>query len=146
MLRRLLRMEVLPVNRDAGLLVLRLAGIGSLLLKHGLEKIFTFSAMAAHFPDPLHIGPVPTLIFATLSDAVCSVFMIAGLATRWAAVISIVNHFVAFGLVHKFQFLGRVVGPGELLVLYLAIEITLLLSGAGRYSVDGWLKSSNGKG
>lgn len=141
MFRDLLRMNSIPVNQDAGLLALRLAGIVPLLLRHGLEKIFTFSAMAAHFPDPLHIGAVPSLIFATASDAICSVLMIVGLATRWAALISFVNIFVAWAFVHKFRFLGRGAEPGEVTVLYLAILLTLFVSGAGKYSFDGSLRS-----
>ncbi len=141
MLRNVLRINYIPVNQDVGLLALRVAGIGPLFIRHGLEKIFTFSAMAAHFPDPLHIGAVPSLIFATLSDAICSLLMIVGLATRWATPISFVNIFAAWAFVHRFQFLGRGAESGEVTVLYLAILLTLFLSGAGRYSIDGSLRT-----
>jgi putative oxidoreductase len=139
-MRNLLQMTVIPTNSNAGLLALRLAGVVSLLLKHGLEKIFTFSAMAAHFPDPLHIGAVPSLVFAMLSDSICSVLIILGLATRWAALIAFVNIAVAWAFVHHFAFFGRGADHGELIVLYLAILLTLFLSGAGKYSVDALLK------
>jgi putative oxidoreductase len=139
MFRNVLLMKLFPANADVGLLVLRLAGILPLLLKHGLEKIFTFSAMASHFPDPLHIGPVPGLLFATLSDAICSTLMLVGLATRWAALISFINIFVAWVFVHHFEFFGRGADHGELVVLYLAILLTLILAGAGKYSIDGIL-------
>jgi hypothetical protein len=46
-------------QQAAGLLALRIVIPGSLILKHGIEKVFTFSTMAQHFPDPIHIGPVP---------------------------------------------------------------------------------------
>jgi len=127
------------LNHDAGLLVLRLVGVSPLLMKHGLEKVFTFSAMAAHFPNPLHIGPVPTLVFAMLSDAICSTLLILGLATRWAALICLINISAAWALVHHFQFFGHGEDHGEVMVLYIAIMLTLLLSGAGKYSIDGWL-------
>jgi putative oxidoreductase len=133
-------MSPVPTNEDIGLLALRLAGVLPLLLKHGLEKVFTFSAMAGHFPDPLHVGAVPSLIFAMLSDSICSVLMLAGLATRWAALVSLVNIFVAWAFVHHFQFFGRGADHGELIVLYLAIMLTLLLAGAGKYSLDALLK------
>jgi putative oxidoreductase len=140
MLRNILLMKSFPANKDLGLLALRLGGALPLLLKHGLEKVFTFSAMAAHFPDPLHIGAIPSLLFAMLSDAICSVLVLVGLATRWAALVCFTNIFVAWAFVHHFQFFGRAGGHGELIVLYLAIMLTLFLSGAGKYSVDGLLE------
>jgi len=135
-MRNVLRMTALPASQDAGLLALRIAGVLPLFLKHGIEKIFTFPAMAAHFPDPLHIGPVPSLIFAMLSDSICSLLLLAGLAARWAALICLINISVAWAFVHHFQFLGRGADHGELIVLYLAIMLTLLLAGPGRYSLD----------
>lgn len=138
---RVLRKAAFSSNPDTGLLVLRLVGVMPLFLKHGIEKVFTFSAMAAHFPDPLHIGAVPSLIFAMLSDSICSVLIVAGLATRWAALICLINISVAWTLVHHFQFFGRGADHGETMVLYIAIMLTLLLTGAGKYSLDGLWES-----
>jgi putative oxidoreductase len=137
---KFLQMAAVPKSGDAGLLALRLMGVAPLLLKHGLEKVFTFSAMAARFPDPLHIGAAPSLLFAMLSDSICTVLMIVGLWTRWAALIAFVNVAVAWAFVHHFEFFGRGADHGELIVLYLAILATLLFSGAGKYSVDGALE------
>lgn len=145
MLKNILRMAPVPANQDAGLLALRLAAVLPLLLKHGLEKVFTFSAMAAHFPDPLHIGAVPSLLFAMLSDSICSVLLIAGLATRWAALICLINLCVAWAFVHHFQFFGHGADHGELVVVYMAIMLTLLLAGAGKYSVDARLVDASRK-
>lgn len=119
-----------------GLLLLRLTAMVPLFLKHGIEKIFTFSAMAAHFPDPLHIGTVPSLVAAMISDSICTVLMIFGLATRWAAAIAFVNIFVAWAFVHHFLFFGHEADHGELIVIYLAVTLTLFIAGPGRYSVD----------
>jgi DoxX len=52
-----------------------------LFTKHGLEKLMHFSQMAQHFPDPLHIGSHPSLAFALLSDAICSILVMLGFAT-----------------------------------------------------------------
>ena len=133
----------LPAKRDAGLLALRIGGFVPLLLKHGLEKIITFSAMAGHFPDPLHIGAVPSLIFAMLSDSICSLLVIVGFATRWASLITFVNIFVAWAFVHHFEFVGHDANHGETIVLYLAMSFSLFLSGAGKYSVDGMVEGRN---
>ena len=137
MLKKIIQLKSLPPNSDSGLLILRLTTITPLFLKHGIEKIFTFSQMAAHFPDPLHIGPVPSLVFAMVSDSICTLLMILGLATRWAAAIVFVNVFVAWALVHHFEFLGHAADHGELIVLYLGVTLTLFLSGPGRFSLDG---------
>lgn len=137
---RVLRLEGLPAGRDAGLLALRVIVPGSLFLKHGLEKLFTFGAMSAHFPDPLHIGAVPTLIFAMVADGICMPLLILGLATRWAAAWEFVNLLAAWSFAHHFQFFGRGADHGELIVVYLGTMLALFLAGPGEYSVDGWME------
>jgi len=91
----------------------------SLFLKHGWEKPTNFAQMAAHFPNPLHLGSEPSLIIALISDAICSILVLLGLGTRWAALYIVCNTFVALGFVHHFQFFGRG-APGEVIGLYIA--------------------------
>ncbi|MFP5238139.1 MAG: DoxX family protein [Acidobacteriota bacterium] len=136
MFRRFLLMKGVGLHRDCGLLALRLFTALPLFLKHGTEKLFRFQHMAAHFPDPLHIGPVPSLLFATLSDGICTLLLILGLATRWAALIIFINVGVALAFVHHFAIFGPQGDHGELIVLYLGATAMLVLGGAGKYSVD----------
>ncbi|HUA99602.1 MAG TPA: DoxX family protein [Terracidiphilus sp.] len=136
MLKRFLLLKAFPTRTDAGLLALRLFTALPLFLKHGTEKLFSFQAMAAHFPDPLHIGAVPSLLYATLSDGICSLLIVVGLATRWSALIVLVNIGVAWAFVHHFAFYGRPGEHGELIVLYLAAMLAIFLAGPGKYSVD----------
>jgi putative oxidoreductase len=140
MFNKLLLSKSFPPKTDEALLVLRLLTAGPLFLKHGTEKLFTFSQMSAHFPDPLHIGVVPSLLFAALSDGICTLLLILGLATRWAALIIFVNIFVAWAFVHHFIFFGRQADHGELIVLYLGAMIALFLAGPGKYSLDSKLQ------
>ena len=80
-----------------GLLVLRIAGL-SLFLRHGWEKLSGYSTMVQHFPDPIHVGAHAGLAFALLSDGICSVLVLIGLATRPAAAVIVTNLLVAFFL------------------------------------------------
>lgn len=136
MLNRIFRLDFLPRSQDLGLLALRLGVAIPLFLKHGTEKLFRFHSMAAHFPDPLHIGAVPSLIFAMVADGICMPLLMIGLAARWAALWSFVNLFVAWAFVHRFVFFGPHGDHGELIVLYLVAMLTLFLAGPGRYSID----------
>lgn len=133
---KLIRMEAIPGGQDAGLLALRLIVPTALFLKHGTEKLFTFSSMAAHFPDPLHIGHLTSLVIAMIADGICMPLLVIGLATRWAALWSFCNLLVAWIFVHHMQFAGRGGDHGELIVVYMGVMITLFIAGAGKYSID----------
>ena len=143
MFKKLLLIQRIPVNYDAGLLALRLFAVTSLFLKHGVEKTIgfrqTYAFMATLHLDPIGIGPLPTMLYAAFADGICTVLMFFGLATRWAAFFSFINIAVAWAFVHHFEFFGRQADHGELIVLYLAIMLALFLAGAGRYSVDALL-------
>lgn len=125
-----------PVTFDWGLLCLRIWFGLSLFLKHGWEKPTNFAQMAQHFPNPLHIGSVPSLLFALTSDAICSILVVFGLGTRWAALWTFVNICIAWSFVHHFQFFGRGAEHGEAIVLYLGGFLALAIMGSGRFSLD----------
>jgi putative oxidoreductase len=142
MLRRILLLGAFPRKPDCGLLILRLAVAIPLFLKHGTEKLFRFGHMAQHFPDPLHIGVLPSLLFATLADGICSLLIMLGLATRWAALICFINIFVAWAFVHHFVLFGPQGDHGEVMLLYVAAMAALFFAGAGRWSLDARLEGS----
>jgi putative oxidoreductase len=137
--KELLLLKSIPTYPHCALLALRLTSALLLFFRHGSEKLFAFSAMSAQFPNPLHIGAVPSLMLATLSDAICPLFVILGLATRWAALIIFVNIGVAFALVHHFALSGPQGDHGEMIVLYLAAMAVIFLSGPGSHSLDAQL-------
>ena len=140
MLKRFLLLKAIPTRPNCGLLALRLTSGLLLFLRHGTEKLLHFQTMAAHFPDPLHIGVLPSLIFATLSDGICSVLVVLGLATRWVALIIFVNIGTAWIFVHHHVLSGPQGDHGEMMVLYLAAMATLFLTGAGSHSLDALLE------
>jgi putative oxidoreductase len=143
MFKKFFLLKPIPVNQDLGLLALRLIAVTPILLKHGLEKTIGFSdmwaRMAAHPMDPIGIGPLPTLLYAAFADGICTTLMILGLGTRWAAIFSFINLFVAWAFVHHFMFFGHQADHGELMVIYLAVMVTLFFAGPGKYSLDSQL-------
>jgi putative oxidoreductase len=128
------RLGFLPRNYDLGLLVLRVIFGLTLCVVHGWVKVMHYSGMAAHFPDPLHIGSRFTLLFAILSDLVSSLLIVLGLATRWAALIVAINTAAAFVFVHQFALSGP--HSGELPLLFFTWAVAILIMGPGRYSFD----------
>jgi putative oxidoreductase len=136
-MKKLINLSFIPVNTDVALLVLRVwMGFG-VFLNHGIEKITGFSAMQEHFPDPIGIGPTASLSFALVSDAICSVLVIIGIAARLSASFIIINLLAAFGLLFKFSLEKPF---SELAFVYLGGFIVIFLAGAGKYNVDNKLK------
>jgi putative oxidoreductase len=117
---------------DLGLLTLRLSFGLMMLFGHGLVKAGKFSVLATQFPDPLGIGHLPSLFLAVFAEVGCSILLILGLGTRFAALNLVITMLVAVVLVHG----GDPFDKKEMALLYLFPYITLLLSGAGRFSVD----------
>ncbi len=136
-MKKFLLFTFVPASPDLGLFIIRVMAGLSLFRLHGIEKIVNFSGMLSHFPDPLHIGALPSLIFALLSDAVCSVLVILGLMTRLASLIIVINLMVVFIFLHNFSFMQE---HGQLVYVYLGVFLTTLAAGAGKISVDNFIK------
>ncbi len=126
------------VSTNIGVLILRTCVGLSLFLKHGLEKLTGYSVMVQHFPDPIHIGAHASLAFALLSDGICSVLVVLGLATRPAAAIITINLLTAFFFVHHAALFSN--GHAELVWVYIAVFAALVLIGPGRLSIDANLR------
>ena len=130
---------------DIALLLFRVMLAASLFVRHGWEKLSGFSQMAQHFPNPLHIGVVPSLAYATFTDGICSLLIVLGLATRAVGFFVVVNLAVVFFMVHHALSLPG--GPPgmpllflrdhvELVVVYLAGFLMLTIAGPGNISLD----------
>ena len=124
----------IPESGDVGLLLLRIGFGLSLFLKHGLETLTKYSRMVVHFSDPIGISSHASLAYALLTDGICSLLVILGLGTRWAALLISIFLTVALMFVHHMDFFGN--GHVELVVAYTFAFLTLLISGPGRYSLD----------
>ncbi|MDB5732436.1 MAG: GntR family transcriptional regulator [Variovorax sp.] len=123
---------------DTGKLVLRLA-LGIMVLLHGLSKLGSgvgpISGMLAAHGLP---GALAYLVY--IGETVAPVLLIAGVFTRAAACIVVVNMLFAFGLVHMKDLfaLGKTGGWAlELQGMYLFAAVAIALLGAGRLSLGG---------
>jgi putative oxidoreductase len=119
------------------LLVLR-ASFGLMMLSHGWLKLMSLFNDPGAFPDPLLIGSSLSHWLAVFAEFVCAILVVIGLGTRWAAFPLIVTMSVASFVIHgKDPF-----GERELSMLYLAAFTTIMILGAGSYSLD---KAISGK-
>lgn len=132
-MKKFVQLGFIPKNSDFALLILRVLIGFSLFMQHGLFKISNFSHLWGHFLNPVHVGPYISLLFSTLSDGICSILIFFGIATRPAALICALDVLVVFVFVDHLAFHP---GDGELVYLYFAGMITLVLMGGGKYSAD----------
>lgn len=123
------------MQKDIGLLVLRL-GIGLLMLfGHGLAKLTGFDSLSGSFPDPIGVGAQSSLLLAVLTEVFFSVLLALGLLSRPAALGLLTTMLVAAFIVHGDDPFAR----KEMALLYALSYITLLLTGPGRFSLDAFL-------
>ena len=132
---KLLKLSFLPKSPDYGLLILRVALGFSMLMLHGRGKMLDFSGTVAKFPALFGIPANVNLGLAIFAEVVCSALLIAGLFTRFASLILAITMGTAFFFVHKSSLIAGP-GSGELAMVYLIAYVTLLFTGAGKFSVD----------
>jgi putative oxidoreductase len=121
---------------DIAILALRLA-MGVVFTYHGWLKLDDVSGFAG-FVDSLGI-PAPTFVayVVTYLELLGGVALIIGLATRYVAALFAIEMVFTTVLVKLDVGLIATEGAGaELDILLLAIALSLVLTGAGRWSVD----------
>ena len=120
---------------DFGLLFLRLT-FGLLMMGHGFGKVQDLIAGKTGFPDPLGIGPVPSLALAAFAEFLCALAVAVGFKTRWAAIPVVVTMLVAAFIIHADDGWAKQEFP----LLYACGFLTLVFTGGGKHSIDAWLK------
>lgn len=133
-LAKFLRLDFLPRSPDGALLMLRIWIGLSMLSLHGWGKLTGFSEKSGKFMSVFGLGPKASMALAVFGEFFCSILLVLGLFTRFAALSGAITMTVAFTLAHK----GALKGPGngELAFIYLAAYLTLFLAGGGRFSCD----------
>jgi putative oxidoreductase len=121
-----------------GPFLLRLA-VGSAMVLHGSQKLFGDPARFISFVGKLGF-PFPTVFgwAAIAAEFFGGIALLLGLATRWAALFVALTMGVAAFVAHANDGLNKQEYP---LVLMLG-ALSLLVSGAGDWSLDAWLLKS----
>ena len=123
-----------PIFTSLALLLIRVF-VGSLLIHHGFEKLNNIENFAEAFLRPIHIPfPIMSAYFASACEIIGSWLLILGLFTRFGAVgISLT---IGGAIYHAIYTSGFNIYLLELLLLYEASVLTILLIGPGNYSLD----------
>jgi len=125
---------------DLALLLLRVTLGAMMFISHGLPKLQKlFGADPIKFADPFGIGMEASLWLTVFAEVVCALLLVIGLATRWAAIPLIITMLVAAFMIHWDDPFGK----KEFALLYLIPFVVLLITGAGRYSIDKLLNKNN---
>lgn len=127
---------------DLAPLVLRVA-LGVVFAWHGYDKVFVKGIPAiTGFMASLSL-PMPELMAYILSygELIGGLLLIVGAFTYWVTLFDIVVAVVAWVTVHAANGFAVSGGGYEFIMLILAASISLMISGAGKYSIDGLLMS-----
>lgn len=120
------------LSLDAALLLLRV-GAAILIFTHGWGKLSGVLVGNMQFLDPIGIGSGLTKVLVAFAEGICSIFILAGLWTRLAAIPLVINMTVITFVQHWPDPWGR----KELPLFFLIVFLFLLLTGGGKYSLDG---------
>jgi putative oxidoreductase len=124
-----------PNSISLSLLFLRII-VGVFMLTHGWGKFLRLTGDGPiTFADPIGIGATASLILAVFAEFICSIFLILGVVTRFSAIPLFITMLVAALIVHAPDAFMR----KELPLLYATIYGIIIISGAGKYSVDNWI-------
>jgi len=119
--------------KDIGLLILRVFSGSFMFFGHGLQKLNTLLGPAEiKFANPIGLGPELSLVFSTFAELLCAGLLVLGIFPRASAGVLVINMFVAGIIFHASDPFGK----KEKALLFLVIFVTLLLLGAGKYSIN----------
>lgn len=116
---------------DLALLILRLA-IGAWMLSKGLPKAGMLFSGNINFPSVLGMSSQLSLALTLFAQVVCSILIMAGIGTRFAAIVLAINMLVAVVVAHN----GDPFVKAEPALHFLLIYVVLSLAGAGKFSLD----------
>lgn len=131
-LRNWLSAESYGKPADLGLFLLRLIPGFLMVYAHGWGKLTAFNEKSGEFYNFMGLGSEFSFALVVLAEFFCSVLVILGLFTRFAVIPLIITMIVIVFDVKA----GKPISEFETPFLYMIIFITLLITGAGKYSLD----------
>ena len=127
---------------DLALLAMRIIVGLTLFNFSGAQKLFRLPALISSGTDPLGLGVLApaSIIFATFALGICTLFVVVGLATRYAAFFTTISLAGTFFLIDQ-SLSTNLLDPGhnthaEVTWLYMSAYFALLFTGPGSYSLD----------
>jgi putative oxidoreductase len=142
------------ITTSIGLLVLRL-GIGGFMASHGFGKLqMLLSGDYSQWQDPIGVGIAASLAMAVFGEFVCSLLVMAGFATRLAAIPPAFAMGVAAFVIHADDPLSMQTAAmrffsgesenwfsKEPALLFLIPFLALVFTGPGKLSLDALIVS-----
>ena len=142
-------MTFFKTDESTASLILRVA-LGGVIFAHGAQKLLGwfggngFEGTMGYFTNVMHL-PWIVAFMVIIGESLGSLGLIAGFLTRFTAASFIVIMAGAITTAHLpygffMNWFGRQQGEGfEFHLLVIAMSLSLLITGAGKWSVDGWL-------
>lgn len=130
-------LQIEASTTDLGLLFLRVGASLVVMIVHGFPKVRHYASEAMAIEDPFHLGKKLTIGFAIFAELICPFFVIAGFATRLAALPVIVVTAIALVRVHPEWTAQQAQFAWMLIVLF----GTIAIAGAGQYTLVALLRS-----
>src|SRR5690606_16254274 len=131
LMKSLFKVSPAPKHIDVALLIGRI-GISLMMFTHGFPKISRLSQDPVKFMDFMGLGPAVSLSLAILAEIGCSILVILGLGTRFAAIPLIFVMLTAVLIAHA----SDPFATQEKGFLYILMYLVLLITGSGRFSLD----------
>jgi putative oxidoreductase len=120
---------------NLGLLLVRLLASG-MMLTHGIPKIDRLLIDGpVKFPNPFGLGPEISLLLVIFAEVGCSILVMAGFKTRFATLPLLFTMLVAVFYTHG----SEPFSEKEPALAFFTLFLSILISGAGRFSLDEWM-------
>jgi len=122
--------------QDVAPLVLRLA-LGAVFAYHGYDKYLKGVEGVGGFLGSLGFPMAAAFAVALIAvELIGGIMMILGLFTHWVAKSFVIVSVVAFLTVHASKGFAISGGGYEFIITLLAVSVSLMITGAGKYSLD----------
>ncbi|HEX4849867.1 MAG TPA: DoxX family protein [Puia sp.] len=132
-MKRLLSTSYTETTFNLATFLLRCSFAFLICLIHGVPKLANFGQWQHNFYNFLGIGQSLSLILSIIAEVFASMLLVLGVFSRLAALLLVVDTFVAAFIYHH----GQAIEKHEDAILYFTGFLVIFLVGPGKWSVDG---------